>query len=106
MSQFEPMTPGREPEKIAVVGSGSWATALARIAAASALEKEGFDEEVRFWVREREVSFLQGPAFYPLGRSKFKLTILPLARLSVAPLYVDVLTSMLNISTGGQGQAH
>ncbi|KAJ3778520.1 NAD-dependent glycerol-3-phosphate dehydrogenase C-terminus-domain-containing protein [Lentinula raphanica] len=42
-------------QKIAVVGSGSWGTALARIAALNAAEKKGFDHEVRMWVREREI---------------------------------------------------
>ncbi|CED82647.1 glycerol-3-phosphate dehydrogenase (nad) [Phaffia rhodozyma] len=50
--------PQREPgsfDKVACVGSGSWATALARIAAMNTAEKEGFDKEVRMWVREKEV---------------------------------------------------
>ncbi|KAK0216254.1 NAD-dependent glycerol-3-phosphate dehydrogenase N-terminus-domain-containing protein [Armillaria fumosa] len=42
-------------EKIAIVGSGSWGTALARVAALNAAEREGFDPEVRIWVREHEV---------------------------------------------------
>ncbi|KAF5383891.1 hypothetical protein D9757_007380 [Collybiopsis confluens] len=42
-------------QKIAVVGSGSWGTALARIAALNAAEKKGFHHEVRMWVREREI---------------------------------------------------
>lgn len=42
-------------EKVAIVGSGSWGTALARVAAINAAEREGFDPEVRMWVREREV---------------------------------------------------
>ncbi|BGP50395.1 hypothetical protein JCM10450v2_006314 [Rhodotorula kratochvilovae] len=41
--------------KICVIGSGSWGTALARLAAVNAEEKDGFDEEVRFWVRQREI---------------------------------------------------
>ncbi|KAF8910252.1 NAD-dependent glycerol-3-phosphate dehydrogenase C-terminus-domain-containing protein [Mucidula mucida] len=42
-------------EKIAIIGSGSWGTALARVAAINAAEREGFDPEVRMWVREREI---------------------------------------------------
>ncbi|GAA6000638.1 glycerol-3-phosphate dehydrogenase family protein [Rhodotorula paludigena] len=45
---------GKE-QKICVIGSGSWGTALARLAAVNAAEKDGFDEEVRFWVRQREI---------------------------------------------------
>ncbi|KAF9069789.1 NAD-dependent glycerol-3-phosphate dehydrogenase C-terminus-domain-containing protein [Rhodocollybia butyracea] len=47
-------------QKIAVVGSGSWGTALARISALNAAEKKGFDHEVRMWVHENENSG-QGP---------------------------------------------
>ncbi|GAA5881377.1 hypothetical protein JCM1840_004871 [Sporobolomyces johnsonii] len=42
-------------EKVCVIGSGSWGTALARLAAQNAAEREGFDDEVRFWVRQREI---------------------------------------------------
>ncbi|GAA5888996.1 hypothetical protein JCM16303_005282 [Sporobolomyces ruberrimus] len=52
--QFTGNDSGRE-EKVCVIGSGSWGTALARLAAQNAAEREGFDEEVRFWVRQREI---------------------------------------------------
>ncbi|KAK1231564.1 hypothetical protein PQX77_005298 [Marasmius sp. AFHP31] len=42
-------------EKVAIVGSGSWGTALARVAAINVAEREGFDPEVKMWVREREI---------------------------------------------------
>ncbi|BGP57216.1 hypothetical protein JCM8202_005345 [Rhodotorula sphaerocarpa] len=42
-------------QKVCVIGSGSWGTALARLAAQNAAEKPGFDTEVRFWVRQREI---------------------------------------------------
>ncbi|BGP02014.1 hypothetical protein NBRC10513v2_005661 [Rhodotorula toruloides] len=48
-------SPSGKLEKICVIGSGSWGTALARLAAQNAAEKDGFDEEVRFWVRQREI---------------------------------------------------
>lgn len=93
--QFTGNDSGRE-EKVCVIGSGSWGTALARLAAQNAAEREGyehnfsralstsdsaeaddcsprrFDEEVRFWVRQREVSFVPSQAFLrarPLIRS-------------------------------------
>lgn len=43
-------------EKVALIGSGSWGTALGRIAAINAATKAGFDKTVNMWVREREVS--------------------------------------------------
>ena len=55
----DPKSGHRSParlEKVAIVGSGSWGTALARVAAINAAEREGFDPEVKMWVREREVS--------------------------------------------------
>ncbi|GAA5975377.1 hypothetical protein JCM5350_006460 [Sporobolomyces pararoseus] len=52
--QFTGSETGRE-EKVCVIGSGSWGTALARLAAQNAADREGFDEEVRFWVRQREI---------------------------------------------------
>ncbi|KAI5833160.1 NAD-dependent glycerol-3-phosphate dehydrogenase [Schizophyllum commune Tattone D] len=68
ITKFEPFEPTefvvdkkagtRSPaklEKVAIVGSGSWGTALARVAAINAANLEGFDDEVRMWVREREV---------------------------------------------------
>jgi hypothetical protein len=59
---FEPFDGTGAIEKVCVIGSGSWGTALARLAALNVVEKDGFDETVNFWVREREVS-LFSPAF-------------------------------------------
>lgn len=56
LAKFEPMDGTGQIEKIAVIGSGSWGSALARIAAINAAEKDGFDETVNMWVRERQVS--------------------------------------------------
>ncbi|KAK4052394.1 hypothetical protein OIV83_002196 [Microbotryomycetes sp. JL201] len=56
LAKFETMDAASgDEEKVCVIGSGSWGTALARIAAQNTMEKPGFDEEVRFWVREREI---------------------------------------------------
>ncbi|KAM0753829.1 NAD-dependent glycerol-3-phosphate dehydrogenase [Meredithblackwellia eburnea MCA 4105] len=54
LAKFEPID-GNGKEKVAVIGSGSWGTALARIAAINASEQEGFDETVNMWVRQREI---------------------------------------------------
>ncbi|GAA6043961.1 hypothetical protein JCM8097_004890 [Rhodosporidiobolus ruineniae] len=56
LAKFDEFTgEGDRLEKVCVIGSGSWGTALARLAAQNAVEKDGFDEEVRFWVRQREI---------------------------------------------------
>ncbi|GAA5823135.1 hypothetical protein JCM11251_007497 [Rhodosporidiobolus azoricus] len=56
LAKFDEFTgEGDRLEKICCIGSGSWGTALARLAAQNAAEKDGFDEEVRFWVRQREI---------------------------------------------------
>jgi len=50
-----PLPSGRH--RIAVIGSGSWGTALAKIAAENALKRQDdFHTEVRMWVREKQVS--------------------------------------------------
>eukprot|EP00929_Paragymnodinium_shiwhaense_P106738 TRINITY_DN7237_c0_g1_i5.p1 TRINITY_DN7237_c0_g1~~TRINITY_DN7237_c0_g1_i5.p1 ORF type:complete len:376 (-),score=94.26 TRINITY_DN7237_c0_g1_i5:290-1417(-) len=42
-------------EKVAMVGSGNFGTALARLLGRNVLEQEDFDDEVRMWVFEEEV---------------------------------------------------
>ncbi|KIY53659.1 hypothetical protein FISHEDRAFT_68677, partial [Fistulina hepatica ATCC 64428] len=39
-------------EKVAVIGSGSWGTALARVAAVNVAQQDGFHPEVLMWVRD------------------------------------------------------
>ncbi|GAA5891235.1 hypothetical protein JCM8208_002555 [Rhodotorula glutinis] len=55
LAKYDEFTGDGKTQKICVIGSGSWGTALARLAAVNAEEKDGFDEEVRFWVRQREI---------------------------------------------------
>lgn len=42
-------------EKVAIIGSGNWGSAVARIAARNAKSLSGFDDEVKMWVFEEEV---------------------------------------------------
>ncbi|KIY48770.1 NAD-dependent glycerol-3-phosphate dehydrogenase [Fistulina hepatica ATCC 64428] len=39
-------------EKVAIIGSGSWGTALARVAAVNVAQQDGFHPEVLMWVRD------------------------------------------------------
>ncbi|CAG8500306.1 16631_t:CDS:2 [Funneliformis caledonium] len=42
-------------EKIAVIGSGNWGTAIARIIGVNVVQLKGFDREVKMWVFEETV---------------------------------------------------
>lgn len=49
-----PLSSGKH--RVAVIGSGSWGTALAKIAAENVYKRRGdFHTEVRMWVREKQV---------------------------------------------------
>ncbi|EEB90808.1 hypothetical protein MPER_10941, partial [Moniliophthora perniciosa FA553] len=51
ITKFDPY----QPEECIVDPNGSWGTALARVAAINVAGREGFEPEVRMWVREREI---------------------------------------------------
>ena len=43
------------PEKICIIGSGNWGSAIARIVGGNAKRLEGIDDEVKMWVFEEEI---------------------------------------------------
>lgn len=43
-------------EKVAIIGSGNWGSAIAKIIGRNVLTKEGFDDEVNMWVFEEQVN--------------------------------------------------
>lgn len=61
LAKFDPLDhqEGAKKNKVAVIGSGSWGTALAILAATNAATHEGFDETVNFWVRQKDTP--EGP---------------------------------------------
>ena len=42
-------------EKVAIIGSGNWGSAIAKIIGRNVLTKDDFDDEVRMWVFEEQV---------------------------------------------------
>jgi glycerol-3-phosphate dehydrogenase (NAD+) len=44
-------------DKVAIIGSGNWGSAVGRIIGANVVEHRGFDHEVRQWVFEEKVQF-------------------------------------------------
>ena len=42
-------------EKVTIVGSGNWGSAIAKIIARNVIDREEFDNEVRMWVYEEQV---------------------------------------------------
>ncbi|KAJ1641306.1 glycerol-3-phosphate dehydrogenase 1-like protein, isoform CRA_d, partial [Pavlovales sp. CCMP2436] len=47
---------GQKKEKVAIIGSGNWGTAIAKVVGRNVLEKSGFDPEVRMYVYEEMVN--------------------------------------------------
>jgi len=46
---------GEKKEKVTVVGSGNWGSAIAKIVGRNVLSNDKFDDEVRMWVYQEEV---------------------------------------------------
>ena len=43
------------PEKVALIGSGNWGSAIAKIVGRNVLDRELFDDEVTMWVYQEQV---------------------------------------------------
>ena len=48
-------TRAQAKEKVTVVGSGNWGSAIAKIVGRNVLESDEFDNEVRMWVFQEQV---------------------------------------------------
>jgi len=46
---------GQKKEKVAVIGSGNWGSAIAKIVGRNVLEKSNFEDDVHMWVYEEKV---------------------------------------------------
>merc|ERR1719478_804336 len=46
---------GGAKEKVTIVGSGNWGSAIAKIIGRNVLDREEFDDEVRMWVYQEQV---------------------------------------------------
>merc|ERR1719331_1515112 len=46
---------GAAKEKVTIIGSGNWGSAIAKIIGRNVLDREGFDSEVKMWVFEEQV---------------------------------------------------
>jgi len=46
---------GASKEKVTIIGSGNWGSAIAKIIGRNVLDREGYDSEVKMWVFEEEV---------------------------------------------------
>ena len=42
-------------EKVTIVGSGNWGSAIAKIIGRNVLDREEFDDEVKMWVYQEQV---------------------------------------------------
>ena len=45
----------RSREKVCLVGSGNWGSAIAKIIGRNVLDRDGFDSEVKMWVYEEQI---------------------------------------------------
>jgi len=46
---------GAKKEKVAIIGSGNWGSAIAKIIGRNVIDRDEFDSEVRMWVYEEQV---------------------------------------------------
>jgi len=54
-TRLEALRGGQSKEKVAIIGSGNWGSAIAKIIGRNVLTKEDYDDEVRMWVFEEQV---------------------------------------------------
>merc|ERR1719217_1294215 len=54
-TQLQALRGGATKEKVAIIGSGNWGSAIAKIVGRNVLDKEAFDDEVSMWVFQEQV---------------------------------------------------
>ena len=54
-TQLTSLRGGASKEKVTIIGSGNWGSAIAKIIARNVLDRDEFDTEVKMWVYEEQV---------------------------------------------------